>query len=116
MSAPQPGEAHSGPQLQGERALASRHVECLMKALLGSLERRRHSLQEKQLPFCAEQLREVPSRFGLLRARQRLVHHTQPLGNLSATAETRSELGKKQTHVVMHGGLGQSLERRLEQL
>ena len=29
-----------------------------MKALLGTLERRRHSLQEKQLPSCAEQLRE----------------------------------------------------------
>ena len=71
---------------------------------------------KKQLPFHTEQLRNVPSRFRLLRARERLVDHGQPLWDLSRTAETRSQLGKKQTQVVMKGGLGQFLEGRLEQL
>ena len=48
-----------------------------------------------QLPLRAEQLREVPSRFRLLRPRQRLVDHTQPLGDLPGTAKTRSQVGKK---------------------
>src|SRR5882724_11720224 len=115
-SAPEPGEARSGSQLPGERALASRHLERLMEALLGSLDSGRYSLQEMQLPLRAEQLGEAPSLFGLLRARERLIDHTESIGNGSGTAKTRSQLGKKQSYVVMKGGLGQSLERRLKQL
>src|SRR2546430_11849754 len=63
-----------------------------------------------------EQLGAAPSRFGLLSARQHLVAHGEPLGILPGTAETRSQPRKKQTHVVMEAGLGQSLESRLEQL
>ena len=89
LPAPEPREAHRGPQLPGESALAPRHVERLMEALLGGRGRGRSSSQEEQLPLRAEQLRKMPSLFPLLRARQRLVDHTQPLGNLPGTAETR---------------------------
>src|SRR6266446_9489574 len=89
LSVPQPSEAHSGPQLPGESALISRDVERPVEACLGGLDSGRYSLQEMQLPLRAEQLREAPSRFRLLRPRQRVVDHTQPLGNLPGTAETR---------------------------
>src|SRR6266540_173210 len=69
-----------------------------------------------QLPLRAEQLSKVPTRFCLLRARQRLVDHNQPIGNLPGTTETRSQLGKKQTQVVVNGRLRQSVEAGLEQL
>src|SRR5437899_12500077 len=49
LSAPEPGEARSGPQLPGERALASRDVECLMEAFLGSFDAGRYSSQKTQL-------------------------------------------------------------------
>ena len=87
-----------------------------MEAFLGSFDGGRYSSQEKQLALRAEQLREVPSRFRLLRTRQRLVDHNQPLGDLPSAAKTRRQLGEKQTHVVMKGWLGQPLEGRLEQL
>src|SRR5882724_7125621 len=87
-----------------------------MEACLGSRDGGRYPPQEKQLPLRAEQLCEAPSLFRLLRARQGLVDHSEPLGNLPGTAETRSQLRKKQTHVVMKAGLRQSLERRLEHL
>lgn len=89
LSVPQPSEAHSGPQLPGESALISRNVERPVEALLGGLGSGRHSLQEMKLPLRAEQLREAPSRFRLLGPRQRVVDHTQPLGNVPGTAETR---------------------------
>src|SRR6266446_9801579 len=54
LSAPESGEARSGPQFPGESALASRYVECLMKALLGRRDRGRFSPQEKQFPLRAE--------------------------------------------------------------
>src|SRR5438093_3450743 len=87
-----------------------------MEACLGSRDGGRYPPQEKQLPLRAEQLCEAPSLFRLLRARQGLVDHSEPLGNLPGTAETRSQLSKKQTQVVMKGGRGQPLEGRLEQL
>src|SRR5882724_8344631 len=116
LSAPEPSEAHSGTQLPGESALASRHVECLTEACLSSLGSGRSSPQEKQLALRAEQLCNAPSRFRLLRVCERRIGHRQPLGNLPGTAETRGQLGQKQTHVVMKAGRGQSLEGRLEQL
>jgi len=94
----------------------SRHVEGPMEAFSAVSTAVGTRSSRSSSPFVAEQLREVPSRFGLLRARQRLVDHPEPLGNLPGAAKTRSQLGKKQTQVVMNGGLGQSLERRLEQL
>jgi hypothetical protein len=60
-----------------------------MEALLGGLGSGRYSLQEMKLPLRAEQLREAPSLFRLLRARERLVDHNQPLCGLVGTAETR---------------------------
>jgi len=74
---------------QESAALASCHVKCLLEAGLGSRDGARYPPQQKQLTLRAEQLREIPSLFLLLRARQRLVDHTQPLGNLPGTAEPR---------------------------
>jgi len=58
-----------------------------------------------QLALRAEQLGEAPSLFRLLRARQRLVDHTQPRGNLSGTAETCGKLSEKHSYVVMKAGI-----------
>src|SRR6266850_8575508 len=54
-SAPQPSEAHRGPQLPEESALISRNVERPVETFLGGLHRGRQSLQEMQLPLRAEQ-------------------------------------------------------------
>src|SRR5207253_8981851 len=54
LSAPEAGEAGSGSQFPGESTLASRHVECLLEALLRRRERGRFSPQENQLPLRAE--------------------------------------------------------------
>src|SRR4029450_12497152 len=101
LSVPEACEARRRPQLPGERALTSRHVECLLEAGLGTFDGGRYWPQEKQLPLRAEQLCEVPSRSSLLRARQRLVDHSQPLGNQPRAAETHRELRKEQTHQMI---------------
>src|SRR5262245_55103460 len=101
LSVPEPREAHCRPQLPRERALASRYLDRLLEAGLGSFDGSRRSPQEKQLPLRAEQLCEVPFRSSLLRARQRLVDHSQPDGNLPGAAETHRELGKEQTQQVV---------------
>src|SRR6266705_1483725 len=54
LFAPEPGEARSGPQLPGESALASRHLERPVEAFLGGLDSDRYSLEEQQLPLRAE--------------------------------------------------------------
>src|SRR5262245_63478599 len=70
LSVPQPGEAHCRPQLPGKRTLTSRHLDRLLEAGLGSFDGGRYSPQDKQLPFLADQLREIPSPFSLIRACQ----------------------------------------------
>src|SRR5262245_22762107 len=114
LSVPEPREAHCRPQLPGKRPLTSRHLDRLLEAGLGSFDGGRYSPQEKQLPFRAEQLCEIPSRFSLLRACQRLVDHHKPLGNQPGAAEAHRELGKEQTQQVIENWRGQPLEGRLE--
>ena len=66
-----------------------------MEALLGRRDCGRFSPQEQQLSLRAEQLCEAPACFRLLRSRQRLLDHDQPLGNLPGAGETRGQLSEK---------------------
>src|SRR5262245_6051361 len=116
LSVPEAREAHRRPQLPRERTLASRDVEGLTVAFLGSFGGGWSSLQEKQLPLRAKKLCEVPSRFRLLHTRQRLVDHGQRVGNQPGAAETHRELRKEQTHQVIKNWPGQPSEGRLEQI
>ena len=114
LSAPEPSEAHRGPQLPGESALPSRHVDGLPEESLGRGRGLGSPCLQDDLALDARQLGDTPELFIALRSSERLVDHRQALADLSDSRQPFGQRAEQGRVLRDEPGLAELVETGVE--